>query len=636
MEVIVGTAGHIDHGKTALVGALTGIDTDRLPEEKRRGITIDLGFAEMSVGDTHFAFVDVPGHERFVRNMLAGASGVDIVLLVVAAGEGVMPQTREHFEICRLLGLGQGVIAITKCDLVAPETLELAKGEVRELVAGSFLQSAGILPVSVKTGKGIEALKDALMSAAVGVSGRSNRQVTFLPIDRSFSVKGFGTVVTGTLASGAISDGDELVLLPADRRVRVRGLQSHGRDEGSVVAGRRVAVNLSGIERDEISRGDVLTGEETLVPTPLLDCEVEVIAASTPLRSRQRVRVHIGTAEVLARVQVLNPAYEIAAGDTDLVQLRLETPVAAFPGQRFILRAYSPEMTIGGGVVIDIGPAKHRRRDVELARSLLHDLLACRDDSEKWVTTFIRTSKQGLLGSEIGARTGLNNTVLDSALNGATAKQTLVNAKGRYLAAEAFGAIRQKLVSAITEFHAARPLERGITRAGLSYAACNVPIEVFDAVLNSLASEGKVVIAGDVIQLASFGTQLSPEEQNASDHLLALYERSRLEVPRLNDALVEAANESGLGTTEVRKLFQLLITDLRVVKVTDEFYFSSEAIDDVVRRLKAYADASSERLIDVPKFKELVGVSRKYAIPLLEYLDSQRITSRSGDKRIIV
>ncbi|HEV7700954.1 MAG TPA: selenocysteine-specific translation elongation factor [Pyrinomonadaceae bacterium] len=636
MEVIVGTAGHIDHGKTALVGALTGIDTDRLPEEKRRGITIDLGFAEMSVGDTHFAFVDVPGHERFVRNMLAGASGVDIVLLVVAAGEGVMPQTREHFEICRLLGLGQGVIAITKCDLVAPETLELAKGEVRELVAGSFLQSAGILPVSVKTGKGIEALKDALMSAAVGVSGRSNRQVTFLPIDRSFSVKGFGTVVTGTLASGAISDGDELVLLPADRRVRVRGLQSHGRDEGSVVAGRRVAVNLSGIERDEISRGDVLTGKETLVPTPLLDCEVEVIAASTPLRSRQRVRVHIGTAEVLARVQVLNPAYEIAAGDTDLVQLRLETPVAAFPGQRFILRAYSPEMTIGGGVVIDIGPAKHRRRDVELARSLLHDLLACRDDSEKWVTTFIRTSKQGLLGSEIGARTGLNNTVLDSALNGATAKQTLVNAKGRYLAAEAFGAIRQKLVSAITEFHAARPLERGITRAGLSYAACNVPIEVFDAVLNSLASEGKVVIAGDVIQLASFGTQLSPEEQNASDHLLALYERSRLEVPRLNDALVEAANESGLGTTEVRKLFQLLITDLRVVKVTDEFYFSSEAIDDVVRRLKAYADASSERLIDVPKFKELVGVSRKYAIPLLEYLDSQRITSRSGDKRIIV
>ena len=318
MDIVVGTAGHIDHGKTALVKALTGVDADRLPDEKRRGITIDLGFAEMTAGDVHFGFVDVPGHERFVRNMLAGASGIDLVLLIVAADEGVMPQTREHFEICRLLGLENGVVVLTKSDLVDEETLDLASLDVAELVADSFLEKAPVIAVSSKAGDGIDELKEVLVGAARDVRSRGDRFVTFLPVDRSFSIKGFGTVVTGTLNSGEITDGDELLLLPDETRVRVRGVQSHGQTQARVGPGRRTAVNLAGIDHDEVTRGMVLTRRDALHPTQLLDCEIELLASSPrPLKSRQRVRVHVGTAEVLARVQVLNDASAIEPGGHD-------------------------------------------------------------------------------------------------------------------------------------------------------------------------------------------------------------------------------------------------------------------------------------------------------------------------------
>jgi len=347
MNVIVGTAGHIDHGKTALVKALTGVDADRLPEERRRGITVDLGFAEMSVGDAHFGFVDVPGHERFVKNMLAGASGIDLVMLVIAADEGVMPQTREHFDICRLLDVKAGIIVLTKIDLVNEEDLDLARLDVAELVEGSFLNDAPVVAVSSRSGKGIDEVKETLIRLGSDLGVRNDEQVARLPIDRSFSVKGFGAVVTGTLASGSIAEGDEIDLVFVKPKLRVRGLQVHGQSVRSASAGQRVAVNLGGIDHSKIQRGMLLAEPGVLRPTQIFDAEVQVLmSAAKPLRTRQRVRVHIGTIEVLARIQVLNRTDEIAPGEVGFVQIRLETPVAAISGDRFIIRRYSPKIAI--------------------------------------------------------------------------------------------------------------------------------------------------------------------------------------------------------------------------------------------------------------------------------------------------
>ncbi|HEY2848020.1 MAG TPA: selenocysteine-specific translation elongation factor, partial [Pyrinomonadaceae bacterium] len=443
MDVVVGTAGHIDHGKTALVKALTGVDADRLPDEKRRGITIDIGFAEMTEGDVHFGFVDVPGHERFVRNMLAGASGIDLVLLVVAADEGVMPQTREHFEICRLLGLDHGIVVLTKSDLTDEDTLDLARLDVAELVAGSFLQKAPVIAVSSKTGAGVDELKEVLARSAREIRSRLNRFVTFLPVDRSFTMKGFGTVVTGTLNSGEIADGDELELLPDGQRVRVRGIESHGSSQDRIGAGRRTAVNLAGVDHGDVTRGMVLTEREVVRPTQLLDCQVELLASSPrPLRSRQRLRVHIGTAEVLASMQVLNDAATIDPGDAGLVQLRLESPLSALPSQRLIIRSYSPQLTIGGGTILDIDPVKHRRRDVAATQDFLADVAAAINDDAAWLGVLIaKSALRGMTLADLRSRTGLLDARLTRALEALLENGSIKEGGGCYVSVETFGRI---------------------------------------------------------------------------------------------------------------------------------------------------------------------------------------------------
>jgi selenocysteine-specific elongation factor len=443
MDVIVGTAGHIDHGKTALVKALTGVDADRLPEEKRRGITVDLGFAEMSVGDAHFGFIDVPGHERFVKNMLAGASGIDIVMLVIAADEGVMPQTREHFGICRLLGVNAGIVALTKSDLVDAETLELAKLDAAELVANSFLEGSPIIAVSSVTSDGLSDLRDALVAQARTSLRAENDRITLLPIDRSFSMKGFGTVVTGTLAAGDINEGDELELLPSAQKVRVRGLQTHGKTVKSVLAGQRAAVNLAGIDHSKITRGMVLAESNVIHPTQIIDARIEVLSdAAKPLRTRQRVRVHIGTSETLARIQVLNSSAEIPAGEKDFAQIRFETPVVAVPGERFIIRSYSPQTTIAGGVVIDVLAAKHRRRDFDKVRSYLRDLLTAVNDNASKVKLLVDAAgTAGLSFAELQSRTALKRNVLKSAIEENVADNSFVAVGERFVAAESFNAL---------------------------------------------------------------------------------------------------------------------------------------------------------------------------------------------------
>ncbi|HEX3102438.1 MAG TPA: selenocysteine-specific translation elongation factor [Pyrinomonadaceae bacterium] len=639
MEVIVGTAGHIDHGKTALVKALTGIDADRLPEEKRRGITVDLGFAEISIGDTHFGFVDVPGHERFVKNMLAGASGIDIVILVVAANEGVMPQTREHFDICRLLGIKNGLIALTKTDLVDAETLDLAHLDVGDLVANSFLENAPIISVSAQTGDGIDHLKDELDRISKSLPLRDDRLVARLPIDRSFSVKGFGAVVTGTLASGEITEGTEMDLFPAGRKVRVRGLQTHGRAARSVKAGQRVAVNLGGIDHSEITRGMSLAESGTLLVTQIIDVEIDVLqSAARPMRSRQRVRVHIGTTEELARIQILNETGELTPGQKGFAQIRLENPIVAVPGERFIIRSYSPSVTIAGGLVIDAYALKHRKKEFGGVRQMLAALLDTGENDAARVTLILNSMvNTGLSFEDLQARTGLKSAKLREVVVGAISSGSIVDAGGRFIDPTAFEKLLRSSEEAVQDFHKREPLSKGMPREALRKRIfAFIREEIFEAVISTLETEGKIVVEKETVRSASYRTEFSPSETALNEKIIQIFEHAGLEVPRLDDALAAAVSGTEFTAIQARKFFQRFLDRGEIVKVTDEFYFSRDAIDKVVAAVRAFADGTSDRLIDVSQFKEIAGVSRKYAIPLLEYFDRAKVTRRAADKRVVL
>jgi selenocysteine-specific elongation factor len=638
MDIIVGTAGHIDHGKTALLRALTGTDTDRLPEEKQRGITIDIGFAELELDDMHLGFVDVPGHERFVKNMLAGASGIDFVLLVIAADEGVMPQTREHFEICRLLGVKAGIVVLTKSDLVDNETMDLARLDAAELVVGSFLENAPVAPVSSKSGEGVDELKKELLEIAKAVPTReADIHAARLPIDRCFTMKGFGAVVTGTLASGEIKEGEELELLPDGRRVRVRGIQVHGRTVNSAHAGQRTAINLGGIDHSQIGRGMLLAEPGSLSPTQVLDAEVEMMRdAQRPLRSRQRVRLHIGTAEILARVSVLNETGEIAAGARGMVQLRLEKPVATLIGERFILRCYSPQITIGGGRVVVPLATRHRRRELGPTVEFLSSIADA--NQAELVMRFVEAADvQGVKEPELRFQTGWNSRVLRDAIEMDIASWSIVDAGGTLTAASGLEGLEVSTLRTIGEFHAREPLAAGMPRDALKERLFRyVPPEIFTTVLRRLVEDGKIVADKELVRSASHRTELSKDETGATEQLKAIFHKARFEPPRLEEALAAASIGIGLPTDGMRKLLDLLVRSGEVVKVTDDFYFAGPAIDYLKSAVRRFADQSPDRVIDVPKFKEIAGISRKYAIPLLEFFDREKVTVRAGDKRVVL
>ncbi len=636
MDLIVGTAGHIDHGKTALIKALTGVDTDRLPEEKQRGITIDLGFAELDLGGVHIGFVDVPGHERFVKNMLAGASGIDLVLLIVAADEGVMPQTREHFDICRLLGVDKGIVVLTKTDLADTETLEMARFDVAELVAATQFENAPVAEVSARTGSGIETLRGELAKIAESVRPRESQLITRLPIDRSFSVKGFGAVVTGTLASGQIEEGREMELLPDGMKVRVRGIQVHGKSVKAASPGQRVAVNLGGIEHSKVARGMVLGEPNILCPTQMIDAQIEVLrSAAKPLRTRQRVRIHLGTVEALARIQVLNDAGEILQGDKGFAQIRLESPVVAVPGERLIVRSYSPQITIAGGLVLDNAAVKHHRKDLTAIRKYLSELQIA--DTLGHISNFVSNAgSTGLRFSDLQARTALQKEALTEAINDNIAARTVVDCGGVYLAAAEFDSLSGSTVSAVENFHKREPLSKGMAREALrENVFAFLPNEVFQMVLASLDSAGKIVTDKDTVRLAGHQAVLSSAESVLSNRLRSIFNESGLAVPKLEDAITAAADTAKLDMQTARKLFAQFLDSGELVKVTDEFYFAKNALHELIETLRNYA-STGDKTIDVVQFKELAGVSRKYAIPLLEYFDRTHVTARSGDKRIIL
>jgi selenocysteine-specific elongation factor len=637
-RIIVGTAGHIDHGKTALVKALTGVDADRLKEEKERGITIDLGFADLTIGDLHCGFVDVPGHERFVKNMLAGAHGIDLVMLVVAADESVMPQTREHFDICRLLEIKSGLVVITKADLADAELLELVEAEISDFVAGSFLEGAPVLRVSSRTGEGIEELKKTLAHLAARIGERDANAVARLPIDRVFTIKGFGTVVTGTLISGRIHAGDELELLPSmGRRARARGLQVHGHATQEARAGERTAINLQGVEVAEIARGQVLGPAGRLQATQMMDVRLRLLAsAPRPLRTRSRVRLHLGTAEVLARVVLLGPA-ELRPGEACFAQLRLESPTLALPGDHFIIRSYSPAVTIGGGTVVDSLPSKHRLREAAAAAGQL-ERLAVADEVERIALLVEMAGERGLDQTELAARSGATDETINRAATALTKSRRLVAAAANPLllvARPPFEELARRVRALLKEFHQRAPLEAGIGREELRERLfAHLPAEIFRAVITHLTERSEVIAEKDLLRLATHRIELSAEEKAAKDHLAALFARAALQPMALEEAIAQAGPQFGIDAQRAQRFAQMLINSGELVRISD-LVFHRSALDALRETLQRFKTERGAR-IGVGAFKDLTGISRKYAIPLLEYLDRQRVTRRVGDAREIL
>ena len=628
-SVIVGTAGHIDHGKSALVKALTGTDPDRLQEEKRRGITIDIGFAHLDLPSPsgeplRLGFVDVPGHERFVRNMLAGVGGIDLVLLVIAAAESIKPQTREHFDICRLLGISRGITVLTKSDLVDRDTIEVVRLEVEDFLRGSFLEGAPILAVSSRTGAGLPELKQALVQSAQAVRQRDSAALARLPIDRVFLMKGFGTVVTGTLIAGAIRKEEELEVFPGQKRVRVRGLQVHGRTAEQATAGQRTALNLAGLDKDELARGMMLVPPATFRTTNRIDVSLALLPSARPLKDRARVHLHAYTAETVAEV-VLYGGRQLAPGHSGFAQLRTADPLLLLPGDRFILRQFSPVVTIGGGTVLDAAPLAGKGAK-ERAEALL-PLLARGSAPESLLARVARRGPSGLLLSDAVAETGCRLAEIQAQT--ALLKPNLVRFADVLLAAEAFTLAQGAALAAIQEFHRLNPLVAGISKEELR-EKLGLRSDVFSAVTDALVRGKKIELTGEQVRAAGRTMVLKDEEAESKRVIEQAFAAAGLKVPALKDVLASLR----LDKARAQKIVTLLLRDKVLVKISDDLVFHRNALEELRQRITAHKPKSAK--IGVADFKDLTGVTRKYAIPLLEYLDRERVTRRVGDQREIL
>jgi selenocysteine-specific elongation factor len=623
-NIIIGSAGHIDHGKTALVRALTGIDTDRLKEEKQRGISIDLGFAHLQISqNVRLGFVDVPGHERFIKNMLAGVGGIDLVLFVIAADESIKPQTREHFDICRLLGIRNGIVVLTKSDLVDNDLIELVRLEVDEFVRGSFLENAPTVAVSSTTGAGLAELRAEIEKMAASVPEKDASQYFRLPIDRAFSMRGFGTVVTGTLVSGSVHVEQEVELHPAGQRVRVRGVQVHGASVPEATAGQRTALNIAGAEATDLRRGMLLAEAGRFRATTQVDRVFELLASAKPLKNRAPVHFHAGTAEVEAEVRRLGGAESLQPGARDYVRFLLSEPLLLLPGDRFIVRMFSPVVTIGGGRVLDI--AAPRRGALERMRILESAPAADR------IALLVGEARYGMGMPDLVARTGL----LESDIRKAAGAQKAA-AAAPVIAFESpqFWLLDSKWVvcqleaihETLKQFHRRNPLLGGLSKEELrSKQLPGAPGWLMDALL---ARAKTLAVDGETVRLASHQISLKQDEADASAKIESAFEAAGLAVPSMNEVL----GKSGVEATRARNILQLLLRDKRLVRVSDELVFHASAI----RSLRELLAKKKGARFAVPEFKDWTGVSRKYAIPLLEFLDRERVTRREGDSRTVL
>ncbi|MDZ7267759.1 MAG: selenocysteine-specific translation elongation factor [candidate division KSB1 bacterium] len=626
-HVILGTAGHIDHGKTSLVKALTGVDTDRLPEEKARGMTIDLGFAHL---DESATIIDVPGHEKFVKNMVAGVSTIDLVLFVIAADDGVMPQTREHLDICELLQIPRGLIVLTKIDLVEANWLALVQEDIRRLVQGTFLARAPILPVSTVTGAGMAELKQHLRQLIAELPPRQDRGVFWMPVDRAFVMKGFGTVVTGSVLSGQTTLGEELELLPERLRVRVRGLQCHGHNTPLVQTGDRAAVNLQGVAIEQVMRGQVLAAPGYFGPTRRSNCRVRLLAqAPAPLKRRTRVRVHLGTAEVMARVLPLT-ANELQPGESGLAQLRFEKPVAVRPRDPFVLRQYSPPRTIGGGLVLEVEATRLRRRDPELLARL--DALEQHSPTEQLVMQFLLPGRHAVTLTQLAAETNTSQESVQAAVEQLIQQRAVVAINKRtFIHRQRLDGLWHQLAALLAEYHEQHPTKPGLRKAEVS---SRLPALADTALLNLLVrtarAENKLKEIDARLALADHQIHLSPAQQALRQQLLAALHAARYAPP----APLELAATCKATEAQVLEVLQVMSLMQEVVRLGEGIWLHRDHLQEAHKRVIDYLRRHGE--MTVGQFKQLVdNTSRKFAIPLLQYFDATGVTQRQGEVRVL-
>ena len=630
-HLIVGTAGHIDHGKTTLVRALTGIDTDRLKEEKERGITIELGFAHLDLpGLPPVGIVDVPGHEKFVHHMVAGVAGIDLVLLVIAADEGIMPQTREHLDICRLLGVGAGLVVLSKADLVEPDWLEMVSQDVAAFLAGSFLEGSPLLPVSSTTGAGIPELRAAITKLLGVVPARATTGIARLPVDRVFTMKGFGTVVTGTLIAGQLRVGDTVEALPIRLESRIRGIQVYGRTVDTARAGQRTAINLQGVEKSAIERGAVLTHPGLLEPSFLMDARLTCLkSAAKPLANRTRVRLHLGTSEILARVILLGRT-ELLPGEEAMVQFRLESPGVALPRDRFVIRGYSPVVTLGGGELVDTRPAKHRQFS---QTALEHVSIMAESDPAQAVPLLVRETGLGGAGrEELSRRLNIETGSMHNHLAALVRKGTLLEIAGTpplWLHREEADGFEERVLGMLKDFHAGEPLKPGLPKEEIKSKFPAAAPRVFAALIDSLAKRGKLALEQDLVRLGTHRIHLRVDQEQLKDKVEAIFRRAGLQTP----ALDAVAQELRLDTKALRDATGLLLAGKKLVKITEEILMHEENLALLRGKVSDFLKGGAK--MGMADFKEISGVSRKYSVPLLEYFDRSGLTIRVGDQRVL-
>jgi len=629
-QIILGTAGHIDHGKTSLVKALTGIDTDRLKEEKERGITIELGFAYLDLpGGQRLGIIDVPGHERFIKNMVAGASTIDLVALIIAADEGIMPQTREHLDICTLLGIKKGLVALTKIDMVEEDWLDLVQEDIKEFLKGTFLEGVPLVPVSSTTGQGIPELIGILEKLAAEIEERSSAGIFRLPVDRVFTMRGFGTVITGTAISGSLSVGDQVTIYPQEIQAKVRGIQVHNQDTEQVRAGLRTAVNFQGIEKATVNRGDIVSSPLGLFPSSFLDIRITMLkSAERPLKNRAQVRFHSGTSEIIGRV-VLLEGEEIKPGESQFCQLRLTELVALLPGDLAVIRSYSPVRTIGGAQVLNVIPGKHKRLQAEVAGQLR--VLESGSDSEKTALQVLLAGAMGMSRQRLGRVLAVPPKKLDEILKDLLSHRVLIqwDKENRFMVhQEEFSKLLKAIEELLREYHKTNPLKPGLQKEELKSRLPRIKeAKLFNFILNHLSDQGILVQEKELVRLKSHTVQLKEDQQAARDAIENIYLKSGLEPPYFKD-LVEKYPKGN-----PKEVLDLMVKEGKLIKVKEDLYFHSQAIEGLKKKLVQWLREKKE--ITTPEFKEMTRTSRKYTIPLLEYFDAIQMTMRVEDKRLL-
>ena len=629
-QIILGTAGHIDHGKTSLIKALTGTNTDRLKEEQLRGITIELGFASMDLpGGQHLGIVDVPGHEKFVKTMVAGATGIDMVVMVIAADEGIMPQTREHMEICMLLQVQYGLVVLTKVDMVDEDWLELVMDDVRAFTQGTFLENAPILPVSSVTGQGIPELVQALETLSAAIPERSTTNLFRLPVDRVFTMKGFGTVITGTLISGVIHVGDPVMIYPVGVTSKVRGIQVHNASVDQAVSGMRTAINFQGLEKTSINRGDVLSSPNALTPSYMIDIVCQYLKSNKkPIKNRTQIRFHTGTSEVLGNLILLD-SEELEAGGTTVAQLRLDAPVTLVKDDRFVIRSYSPVRTIGGGSVLNPVPQKHKRFKPEVVSGI--QKLVDMPPEEVVVSHANESGYQGIRYSDLRIMTNTSDKKLDGFLTRLLSDKTLIMVDREqriYIHHTCFEQLMEEAGALLAAFHQSNPLKIGMSKEELkSRLPPHVSSRLFTLMIQQMAKNNQVVQEENTVRLSTHSVSLGQDQTDVREKILDTYKKDGLTPPYFK----EFCKTRNLDDAKARAVLHVLVDEGLIVRIREDMYFHREAIDAIRKKLVDFLTAHGE--ISTPQFKDMTGASRKFVIPIIEYFDSRNVTIRVGDIR---